>query len=99
MKTAVASQQWYPNTLGATAGATISYHQQNGGLPSMMSSTLCHECWTHWKKYGGPRTATTDKKVVGGRGESVSGDEGIFIIISKLSKLYKSNISMKLILL
>lgn len=78
MKTAVASQQWYPNTTGATTGAT-SYHQQNGGLSSLMSSTLCHECWTHWKKYGGPRSATSDKKVVGGRVEIASGDEGISI--------------------
>lgn len=43
----------------------------------MVSSTLCHECWTHWKKYGGPRIATSDKKVISaGRGGSISGDEG-----------------------
>lgn len=50
--------------------------QQNGGLSSVVS-TLCHECWNHWKKYGGPRTATSDKKVItAARGESISGDEG-----------------------
>lgn len=75
----VASQQWYQNNIGTSATSTtsVSYHQQNGGLSSVGSSTLCHECWTHWKKYGGPRTATTDKKVIGTvRGGSVSGDEG-----------------------
>lgn len=74
----IASQQWYQNNIGTTASSTtVSYHQQNGGLSSVGSSTLCHECWTHWKKYGGPRTATTDKKVISTvRGGSVSGDEG-----------------------
>lgn len=85
----VTSQQWYPNTLGTTTGIppVPTYHQQNGGLSSVSSSTLCHECYTHWKKYGGPRTATSDKKVIApGRGESISGDEGNIIIIS-VSKL------------
>jgi len=78
MNLVVSSQQWYPNTIGTTTGTTaISYHQQNGGLSSVISSTLCHECWTHWKKYGGPRTATSDKKVIAAaRGGSMSGDEG-----------------------
>jgi len=52
---------------------SISYHQQNG----IVSSTLCHTCWTHWKKYGGPRTGTSDKKVMGGKGDNISEDEGI----------------------
>lgn len=85
MKIAVSSQQWYPNTIGATTGTSaISYHQQNG-LSSSIPSSLCHECWTHWKKYGGPRTATSEKKVVAAaRGESISGDEGSYNDITKV---------------
>lgn len=61
--------------------SSTSYHQQNGGLSSVVTSTLCHECWTHWKKYGGPRTATSDKKVIASvRGGSMSGDEGRLLI-------------------
>lgn len=90
----MSSQQWYPNTIGATTGTTsISYHQQNGGL----SSTLCHECWTHWKKYGGPRTATSDKKVIASaRGGSMSGDEGSINDISNYAlKRFCSNLGIK----
>lgn len=39
---------------------------------------LCFECWNHWKKYGGPRIALSDKKVITAeRGDSLSGDEGL----------------------
>lgn len=70
-----------------TGTTSVSYHQQNGGLSSVVSSTLCHECWTHWKKYGGPRTATSDKKIIAPiRESSISGDEGnINIIIVHLN--------------
>lgn len=69
--------------MGITSGtAVISYHQQNGGLSSIVSSTLCFECWNHWKKYGGPRTATSDKKVITTvRSGSLSGDEGLFYML------------------
>lgn len=81
INTVVTSQQWYPNTLGTTSGTAVSYHQQNGGISSVVTSTLCHECWTHWKKYGGPRTATSDKKVIASvRGGSMSGDEGRLLL-------------------
>lgn len=89
IKTVVGSQQWYPNTLGTTTGASISYHQHNGGISSVISSTLCHECWTHWKKYGGPRTATSDKKVIAPiRESSISGDEGSINVIVYQSCLF-----------
>lgn len=60
-------------------GITSVSYQQNGGVtPAVLSSTLCYACWTHWKKYCGPRIATLDEKVITiGRG-----DEGIVIVIN-----------------
>lgn len=53
----------------------MSSYQQNG----VVSSKLCQSCFTHWKKYGGSRVATSNKKVMGVNKET-SGDESIIYL-------------------